>query len=285
MNDPDSRTMTANGLRHRVLVWNDDGGPTVVCCHGFLDQALSFDSVAKELAGEGYRVVAFDWRGHGQTEHVGGGGYYHFPDYVLDLHELMPFLVSEEVHLVGHSMGGTATALYTATHPNVPKTLTLIEGLGPPASTQSPPEKMRAWLDSVDRIRGRAPRPMSDLADAVKRMRVSNPELPTSLAYELAEAGTREDEEGLLWRFDPLHRTTSPATFDPARFAQYLAAIPCPTLIVTGTRGFRTADHETRVAALADAREVIVEDVGHMIHQLAPERLAGAILEHIRQSG
>jgi len=281
----DERTMTANGLRHHVIVWNDEADATVVLCHGFLDQAWGFRELARALAGGGLRVVAFDWRGHGSTEHVGAGGYYHYPDYVLDLHCLLPLLASGPVHLLGHSMGGTAVCMYAATHPGVARTLTVVEGLGPPTFEGEAPDKVRAWLDSVDRARRREPRPMEDLADAVTRMRMQNPELPAELAYFLAEKGTVEVDGGLEWTFDPLHRTTSPGIFSAAVFATFLRRIDAPTLIVGGARGFRTDDHEERVAAIPDAREVVIDDVGHMVHWLEPERLADEVLAHVGSVG
>lgn len=273
--------MTANSLRHHVLVWNDEAETTLVCCHGFLDQAWGFRDFAEALVRGGLRVVAFDWRGHGQTEHVGAGGYYHFPDYILDLHDLLPLLASGPVHLFGHSMGGTVAAMYAATHPGVARTLTLVEGLGPPSYGGEAPDKLRGWLDSMDRARRRGAHPMEDLADAVTRMRTQNPELPAELAYFLAEKGTAEVDEGRQWRFDPLHRTSTPALFSADTFATFLRRIEVPTLIVGGARGYRTADHAERVAELPNAREVTIDDVGHMVHWLKPEALADVVLAHV----
>jgi pimeloyl-ACP methyl ester carboxylesterase len=328
--EPREHRVAANGLEHRVLVWNERGGPTVVLCHGYLDHAYSFDGVARALAASGLRAVAFDWRGHGGTDRVGPGGYYHFADYVLDLHALMPALTSRpqgeaprgersEVHLVGHSMGGTAAALYAATHPGTLRTLTLVEGLGPPAFTGDPVDKMMSWLESVDRHRSHhggstsaaiesaatvsaatvpgerpAPRhpeagrtkPMRDVAEAMRRLGVQHGDLPESLARFLAEKGTVEAPGGgLLWRFDPLHRTTAPIPFSVEAFSAFLARIDAPTLLVRGSRGFRTEDHAARVAALRSARELVIEDVGHMIHWLEPARLAAAIAAHVREHG
>ncbi len=274
--------VSINGLSHHVITWNGGGAPTIVLCHGFLDFAWSFELLAARLAEAGMRVVAFDWRGHGQTDHVGAGGYYHFSDYVLDLHGLMPQIADGEVHLLGHSMGGTAAALYAATHPRIPMTLTLVEGLGPPSYTGAPPDKMTAWLDSMDRLRKRTWAPMRDLDEAVKRLRAQTPELPAELGARLAEHATEPVEGGLRWRFNPLHRTTSPAPFSADSFVGFLDRVEAPTLLVSGSRGFRTDDHEERVAAIRDAREVEIDDVGHMIHWMKPDALAEAVLGHVR---
>src|SRR5262245_2914075 len=142
MIEPSESFVGANGLSHHVLEWNAGGSQTVVCCHGFLDLAWSWHWVAQHLAEAGLRVVAFDWRGHGETEHVGRGGYYHFADYALDLHELWPKLAPDGAHLAGHSMGGTATAYFAGVRPKGLRTLTSIEGIGPPAFEGKAPDRM-----------------------------------------------------------------------------------------------------------------------------------------------
>lgn len=288
---PRERRVRANGLEHRVLEWSPPGPASaassapIVCAHGFLDHAWSFHFVAQHLARAGRPVLAFDWRGHGETEWIGRGGYYHFVDYVLDLTELVPSLsAGAPCHVVGHSMGGTACAMWAGTRPVGLRSLTLCEGLGPPAAPlESAPDRIAGWLASIARARAPAPRPMRDLDEAAARMRTQHGDLDHDLARWLAEKGTRplEDGSGLAWRFDPLHRTSSPLPFRPESFRALLARIEAPVRIVSGTRGFRTADHDERVAAIAAPHdEVILEGAGHMMHWHAPADLAAAVLAH-----
>jgi pimeloyl-ACP methyl ester carboxylesterase len=270
-------TLTANGLRHRVLRWGEQP-VDVVLCHGFLDVAWSFDALAQQLVGDGYGVASFDWRGHGGSEWIGAGGYYHFPDYVLDLDELLPQLSPRPIHLVGHSMGGSACAMFAAARPERIRSLALIEGIGPPEMEPSDPAKrLKAWLDGVARVRGKEPKPMADVAGAIKRMRVQNPELGDDLGAFLVEKSTRAVEGGLQWTFDPLHKTWSPRPFSADAFGHVLAAIDAPTLVVQGERGFRLADERARVERIRNRERVEIADVGHMIHWFAPHALAEAL--------
>lgn len=272
-------TLTANGLQHRVVRWGD-GPIDVLLCHGFLDVAWSFDALARRLVATGHRVASFDWRGHGRSEWIGAGGYYHFPDYVLDLDELLPQLSEEPVHLVGHSMGGTACAMFAAARPERIRTLTLVEGLGPPElEPRDPAKRLKAWLDGVARVRAKPPRPFADVAAAIKRMRVQNPELGDELGAFLVEKSTAETEGGLQWTFDPLHKTWSPRPFNADVFSRLLEAIEAPTLVVSGENGFRLEDEQARIDRIPRSEHVEIPGVGHMIHWFAAEALASALNE------
>lgn len=271
------KTVVANGLRHHVIVWGDKP-VDVILCHGFLDIAWSFDAAARELVEAGHGVASFDWRGHGQTEWVGAGAYYHFPDYVLDLEELVPQLASQRVHLVGHSMGGGVCAMYAAARPEKLRTLSLIEGIGPPEmEPRDPASRLRAWLDGISKVRQKARAPMKDEAAALRRMRVQNPDLSDELGLFLVSKSTTSVEGGLQWTFDPLHKTFSPRPFEADLFSRTLEAILVPTLIVAGQHGFRLADEQARVSKIQDHRFVEIADVGHMVHWFEPERLSSEL--------
>jgi len=271
-------TLTANGLRHRVLRWGERP-VDVVLCHGFLDVAWSFDALARRLVDAGHGVASFDWRGHGQSEWIGAGGYYHFPDYVLDLDELIPQLSDEPVHLVGHSMGGSACAMFAAARPERIRTLALVEGIGPPElEPKDPAKRLKAWLDGVAKARSKTARPMHDEREALSRMRIQNPELSDELGLFLISKSTKRVDGGIQWTFDPLHKTWAPRPFQASAFGELLRAIRTPTLIVAGERGFRLEDEADRIGKIANHRFVEIEDVGHMIHWFLPERLAAELV-------
>jgi len=271
------RKLSANGLVHHVIRWGDRP-VDVVFCHGFLDVGWSFDAVARDLVAAGHGVASFDWRGHGQTEWTGAGGYYHFPDYVLDLDELLPQLSDQPVHLVGHSMGGSACVMYAAARPENLCSLTLIEGLGPPEmEPRDPVTRLRAWLDGVARVRSKTLKPMDGERTVLKRMRVQNPELTDELGLFLASRSTKAVDGGIQWTFDPLHKTWSPRPFQADAFGKLLEAISAPTLIVAGERGLRLQDEEERMAKIKHHRFVEIPDVGHMIHWFEPRALASEL--------
>lgn len=284
-----------HGLTHHVIVWNDDApGPdrggfeTIVLCHGFLDFAWSWRMTAEALVRRGHRVVAFDWRGHGETDWVATSGYYHFADYVRDLDALLPRLgraPDERVHLVGHSMGGTATSLYAATRGDETlRSLSLIEGLGPPPiDPRDAPNRFGRFLRATRKVieGGRAhPAPPATLDEAAERMRVRNPGMPTgSLGRFLAERATRPTEDGRrTWRFDPLHRTPNPNPVPVDAYGACLEALggmALPVLLVRGSAGLSWPDEAARRARLGPgATTVTIEGVGHMVHWEAPDELA-----------
>lgn len=273
---PRERFVEANRLAHHVLEWGEVG-PTILLAHGWADAAGSFDAVARTLVAQGLRVVSFDWRGFGKTEWAGRGGYYHFPDYVLDLEELTRALALRDYALVGHSMGGTASAMFAGSRPEGLRALVLAEGLGPPPSTDGYAKRLREWMDGVRSTRAKAPKPMATIAEAVQRLRVQHPDLSDELAARVVPHLVVERDGGLFFAFDPLHKTRAPFPFRLELFEDALGSIAVPTLIVTGTRGYRNADHEARVGRIPDVREVVMEDVGHMMHWHEPTRFAEAI--------
>lgn len=283
--------LEANGLGHRVLEWTPRAGladdaptRTVVLVHGFMDVAASWENVAPSLAARGYRVLAPDMRGFGETDRAPQGSYYHFADYVADLAAITSVLEpTAPLAVVGHSMGGTITTLFTGTFPERVARLVSIEGLGPPDSTwEIAPLRMRRWIEQVDRTRERVD-PILTRDDAFARLVSSHPNVPREILDErfvhlVREASDENGRTGVRWRFDPLHRTTSPTPFFARTFIEFIRRVTCPTLFVSGgPSGFHVSDESERLSAFAAVRSVEIDGAGHMIHWTRPSELAAVL--------
>ena len=59
-----------NGVGIAVHEWGDEDAPPLLLVHGGMDFARTFDVFAPKLAAGGWRVVSWDHRGHGDSDHV-----------------------------------------------------------------------------------------------------------------------------------------------------------------------------------------------------------------------
>jgi pimeloyl-ACP methyl ester carboxylesterase len=270
-----------NGLRLRVHRFQDDAvrpsGLTLLLLHGYMDAGGTWDLVAPSLAAQGHSLLAPDFRGFGESDGVGPGGYYHFVDYVADVDALVRELVpaGSRLGLVGHSMGGTIASLYAGSRPERIERLALLEGLGPPAMEPSVTvDRVRAWLRNLEQVQ-RTPRPLESMDDALRRLAANHPRVPREILGSRARWLTRLDAEGrLTWAYDPLHRTTSPMPFQVEMFEAFLTKITCPALVVGGgPLGYHTDDEQDRIAKLADVEVAELPDAGHMMHWTRPREL------------
>ena len=272
------RVALATGLTYHLLEWGDPGAPTVVLVHGFLDLAWGWRLVAERLA-ERFHVVAPDLRGHGDSDWVGRGGYYHFFDYVADLDEVVS-RVGPPVRLVGHSMGGSVVTYLAGARPERVARLALLEGQGPPEQTDALPQRAARWIDAWRTARD-APKVMSSLDAAAARLRRHDPLLTPALADELAAHGTRAVAGGRVWKHDPLHTTIGPYPYRVDVAASFCARVTCPVLVVDAAESrLHLPDVELarRRAFFADVRHEVLPGAGHMMQRHQPDALARLLL-------
>jgi pimeloyl-ACP methyl ester carboxylesterase len=287
---PREESLAVGELRMSHVLWPavegaSDAGDTLFLLHGFLDLGWGMAPLAEALrrAGVGAAIYAPDWRGHGSSDWIGPGGYYHFIDYVGDLAEIVGALGRGRVFLIGHSMGGGAASLYAGAFPETIAGLVNIEGMGPPAGrVEDAPERVRAWVDSVRKARSKRRRVggYATVEEAAARLRQSNANLGERLSLELALRATKETDGGRrVWKFDPLHRTPSPLPYLLEQAMTFWKRITAPVLLVEGEESPWGAlpDLAVRRAAFPRRRVRVVPGAGHMIHHDAPDAL-GAII-------
>lgn len=288
--DPASLTVAANGLRHHVLEWVPSArslpatGPgTALLLHGFMDAAASWDLVAPSLARAGLRVLAPDLRGFGDGPRLPPGAYYYFPDYVLDVADLVEALVPPGAPLlvVGHSMGGNVATIYAGTFPQRVTGLVVAEGAGPPDGDHAhAPDRVRTWIDEVRSVRTRGERAFASREEALRRLAGNHPRIDPEVLRTRLDALARALPDGrLAWKADPLHGTRSPVPFFAEAYKAFARRVTSPVLFVSGgALGWHPPDEDERLAAFASLERVEIADAGHMMHWSRPAQLAEAIV-------
>ena len=102
------RFVAVNGIRMHYLEWGDAKGVPLVWAHGSGSDGYELRAVAPRLAKAGYRVLAVDYRGHGQTRVKDVNfGIYHIAD---DLIGLLDSLRIRAAVFGGASKGGSVAA-------------------------------------------------------------------------------------------------------------------------------------------------------------------------------
>ena len=108
---PASRFIRANGIRQHYLEWGgvDGEGAPLLLFHATGLCAWPWLPVARGLAQRGYRVMAFDQRGHGDTDPSDKG--YRFEYAGEDVAAIIETLGLERPGVIGHSSGGLAAII------------------------------------------------------------------------------------------------------------------------------------------------------------------------------
>lgn len=290
---------TIRGLRHHYL--RRGGGPrTLLLLHGWLDLARLFDGLATRLAaalGPEWRILALDFRGHGDSAHVGPESAYQLHDYVADVHGFLAEIApNEPVMLCGHSLGGMVGAQYAGAFPERVERFCMIEGLGPPKmSADIGPDRLRGYCEDVLRLGDLPRRRMASIEEAAERVLARHQKIHredalhyarhqtrplTAEERALAESGALRGEgdpsQALVWKFDPRLNARGPYPFLDELVLPFFARITAPVLYIEGSDGY-TLDAETRARRLAPLRRLetlTVPGANHHVHLDAPDLVA-----------
>ncbi|KMS98975.1 hypothetical protein BVRB_3g067130 [Beta vulgaris subsp. vulgaris] len=99
------RSLHVNGINMHVVEKGDEGSPVVLFIHGFPELWYSWRHQILSLSALGYRAVAPDMRGYGDTEAPSDARKYTYVHIVGDLVALIDELGVDQVFVVGHDWG------------------------------------------------------------------------------------------------------------------------------------------------------------------------------------
>jgi pimeloyl-ACP methyl ester carboxylesterase len=89
-------------------------GPPVVLLHGLSATRRNVVQGSRALLRRGYRLIAYDARGHGASS---PGSRYGYPELIEDLEAVLDDLALDRVALVGSSMGAATGMAFAMRHP------------------------------------------------------------------------------------------------------------------------------------------------------------------------
>src|SRR5215207_10811362 len=125
---PRDQRVNVGDLNLHYVEWGNPAAPPMVLLHGFMAHARTWDLFAAELARD-YRVIAVDQRGHGDSD---PGAEYGPELYVREFAGLVAALKLPPFVLVGMSMGGRNSIVYSSRHPEQVQRLVIVD-IGPEA--------------------------------------------------------------------------------------------------------------------------------------------------------
>jgi pimeloyl-ACP methyl ester carboxylesterase len=284
------RRVDSHGLSIATYEWGAEDAPPLLLAHGGFDFAGTFDVFAPLLADGGWRVVAWDHRGCGDSEHA---ALYSWSADVRDALAVLDTVADAPIPFIGHSKGGGVMLQLAESSPHRVSKLVLIDGLPSPHAhpdiadherTRLLARDINGWLDHRRRVatNERKPDTLDGLAARRRRM---NPRLSMEWLRYLVTIGGRKDADGWRWKIDPAMRPGGFGPWRPSWALERLPGLGAPMLGMTGGQpepmGWGTTPEMLAPYLPAGARLVPFEDTGHFIHIEQPERVADLTLEFL----
>ena len=258
---PGSKTQTADGHL-------ETKSKPVVLVHGLGASAYSWIPQIPPLTRQGYRVIAPDIRGYGQSDFADGK--LSIATFATDLHHLLSGLQIDRFHLIGLSLGGAIALEYASKYPAQVEKLILIN-----TAARFRPDSLSLAFYYLRRFLLGFTMGLDRQAEAVS-MRIFRREdqtfLRTSLAQQIISADHRSYKRTILslLRFDARGE---------------LARITAPTLVITGLDDSTvTPKMQTRLTSgIPVARQSCLPGLGHGLTGEAPDEANSLILDFLAE--
>lgn len=234
---------------------------TVLLLHGGGQTRHSWRRTGLNLAANGWRALAVDARGHGDSEWAADG------DYALTAHARDLVAVATELDrapvVVGASMGGMAGLLAQGAHPDLARALVLVD-ITPVAEADG----VRRVTDFMrDGLAG-----FDSLDAAAAAVAAYNPHRPRPPRPDGLRKNLRLRDGRWYWHWDPRmisHRENGPERAADREHAARSAArrITVPTLLIQGGQSDVVGPDGVRdlLQLIPHARHIAVDGAGHMV--------------------
>jgi pimeloyl-ACP methyl ester carboxylesterase len=281
----------AGGVGLAIHEWGDADAPPVLFAHGGMDFARTYETFAPFFADAGWRVVAWDQRGHGDSDRA------HLYSWDADLRDATAVFEHiagrNPVPAIGHSKGGALLINLADAEPFRLRAVVNIDGL--PSRRPTPDiadhertklliSELTGWLDHRRRTAHteRKPGTIDELAE---RRRTMNPRLSIEWLRHLVTTGATKSEDGWRWNVDPSLRFGGFGPWRPEWALTRLTGMSMPFLgfLVDQDEpmGWGTEPDDVHPFLPEHGRLETLEGVGHFAHIERTAEVAETALEFL----
>ena len=261
------------------------GPQTIVVLHG--GPGFSMEYLADDLAplARRHRVLFYDQRGTGRSTLVNSPEALDAQRFAEDLEALRRHFKLEQLTLLGHSWGAGVAALYALRYPERVTALIIVGGMPlHHAGFVRTFEQLHAGRDpqARERLQQRREAWLADPGDAFACRAYYDVWFEPFVADRATALPGKGDfcagtPQALRNKIDAVDRYTI-ASLGEWDWRGALGTVPARSLVVHGTRDVIAVDSARQWAgALANARLLLFDGVGHFPYLEAPERFFGAI--------
>lgn len=268
----------ADGVRIAGDSWGDPCGPLVLLQHGGGQTRHAWKGTGEALGAAGYHAVAFDARGHGDSDWARDGAYGQ-DAMVEDLQRVIAGVGERRPVLVGASMGG-GTSLVAAGEGRVDATALVLVDIAP-----------RLEPDGVNKIQlfmNQSPEGFATLDEVSDAIANYQPHRKRPRNLDGLAKNVRLGEDGRYrWHWDPRFRVgRRDLEQRHARLAVCARNLTLPTLLVRGALSDVLSERGAQeFLELCDHAEYVnVEGAAHMVAGDRNDVFAEAVIEFLNRS-
>ena len=266
----------STGERVRIVEMGAPGGEAVVFVPGWGATVWDFHQMMPAVAASGFRAIAVELRGHGLSDKPTDPSRYTTDAMIAHGLAILDAIGASPVSLVGHSMGGALAMHLALRAPQRVRALALVSPIG--FGVARAPDLGRAlspaW--SIPLLRALLRRRV--LAAGLRILYVRN-ELVTSRSVDEYWAPSQ------FAGFVPAMRALL-HEFRWNRFSEEeMSAVAAPGLVIHGTRDPIVHPTRGRRSLPEGWHEVVIDGVGHLPHDEAPDLVNKAVVEFLEDAG
>jgi len=244
-------------------------GQPVVFSHGWPLSADAFEDQMFFLAGQGYRCIAHDRRGHGRSSQPWTGN--DLDTYADDLAALIQALDLRQVVHVGHSTGGGEVARYIGRHGTERVAKAVLIGAIPPLMLRSVDNPDGTPIEAFDALRSAV---QADRSQFWKDL--SLPFYGYNRPGAAISEGVREAFwlQGMMAGFPASYFCIK--AFSETDLTRDLARFDVPTLVIHGSD-----DQIVPINASARRSSKLIKDAKLLVYEGAPHGLCTTLKDRV----